>query len=151
MHGRRKSIPSEKYVLFRVLASFHCCIHSSWRFTSTSVFIFSSNYTTCESHFAVNFQKRERGRMRVHHLNNVNKALQILEQNNVSRWLLRLYKKETVSDRISWFSVVSFQVKLVNISSNDIVDGNPKLTLGLVWSIILHWQVSFMTGSFPCG
>ena len=52
--------------------------------------------------------------MRVHHLNNVNKALQILEQNNV---------------------------KLVNISSNDIVDGNPKLTLGLVWSIILHWQV----------
>jgi hypothetical protein len=33
------------------------------------------------------------------------------------------------------------QVKLVNISNNDIVDGNPKLTLGLVWSIILHWQV----------
>ncbi|KAK0168745.1 hypothetical protein PV327_002516 [Microctonus hyperodae] len=58
--------------------------------------------------------KRERGRMRVHFLNNVNKALQILEQNNV---------------------------KLVNISSNDIVDGNPKLTLGLVWSIILHYQV----------
>ncbi|XP_046827212.1 dystrophin, isoforms A/C/F/G/H-like isoform X8 [Vespa crabro] len=60
--------------------------------------------------------KRERGRMRVHHLNNVNKALQILEQNNV---------------------------KLVNISSNDIVDGNPKLSLGLVWSIILHWQVHY--------
>ncbi|KAJ8679612.1 hypothetical protein QAD02_015399, partial [Eretmocerus hayati] len=63
-----------------------------------------------------NSYKRERGRMRVHHLNNVNKALQILEQNNV---------------------------KLVNISSNDIVDGNPKLTLGLVWSIILHWQVHY--------
>ncbi|XP_049782226.1 dystrophin, isoforms A/C/F/G/H-like, partial [Schistocerca cancellata] len=60
--------------------------------------------------------KREKGRMRVHHLNNVNKALQILEQNNV---------------------------KLVNISNNDIVDGNPKLTLGLVWSIILHWQVHY--------
>ncbi|XP_050547823.1 utrophin-like, partial [Daktulosphaira vitifoliae] len=58
--------------------------------------------------------KPEKGRMRVHHLNNVNKALQILEQNNV---------------------------KLVNISSNDIVDGSPKLILGLVWSIILHWQV----------
>jgi len=39
-----------------------------------------------------------------------------------------------------------YQVKLVNISNNDIVDGNPKLTLGLVWSIILHWQVrSFNT------
>lgn len=31
----------------------------------------------------------------------------------------------------------------MNISSNDIVDGNPKLTLGLVWSIILHWQVHY--------
>ncbi|VVC26815.1 Hypothetical protein CINCED_3A012694 [Cinara cedri] len=58
--------------------------------------------------------KPEKGCMRVHHLNNVNKALQILELNNV---------------------------KLVNISSNDIVDGSPKLILGLVWSIILHWQV----------
>ncbi|XP_075984484.1 dystrophin isoform X3 [Anticarsia gemmatalis] len=60
--------------------------------------------------------KRERGRMRVHHINNVNTALQVLDANGV---------------------------KLVNISSNDIVDGNPKLTLGLVWSIILHWQVHY--------
>jgi hypothetical protein len=37
------------------------------------------------------------------------------------------------------------QVKLVNIINNDIVDGNPKLTLGLVWSIILHWQVRTFT------
>ena len=34
------------------------------------------------------------------------------------------------------------QIRLVNISSNDIVDGNPKLTLGLLWAIIQHWQVS---------
>ncbi|CAB3224722.1 unnamed protein product [Arctia plantaginis] len=61
-------------------------------------------------------QYRERGRMRVHHINNVNTALQVLDANGV---------------------------KLVNISSNDIVDGNPKLTLGLVWSIILHWQVHY--------
>ncbi|KAF0295767.1 Dystrophin [Amphibalanus amphitrite] len=52
--------------------------------------------------------------MRVHHLNNVNNALQILRD---------------------------YRIKLVNINNNDIVDGNPKLTLGLVWSIILHWQV----------
>ncbi|XP_063954064.1 dystrophin-like [Lytechinus pictus] len=57
--------------------------------------------------------KRERGLMRVHQLNNVNRALQVLHQN---------------------------KVRLVNISSNDIVDGNPKLTLGLVWSIIAHWE-----------
>ncbi|GFN77852.1 spectrin beta chain, erythrocytic [Plakobranchus ocellatus] len=35
----------------------------------------------------------------------------------------------------------SLSIKLVNISSNDVADGNVKLTLGLVWSIILHWQV----------
>lgn len=33
------------------------------------------------------------------------------------------------------------QVELVNIGGTDIVDGNHKLTLGLLWSIILHWQV----------
>ncbi|KAK3089530.1 hypothetical protein FSP39_004327 [Pinctada imbricata] len=58
---------------------------------------------------------REKGRMRVHHINNVNKVIDILAR--------------------------KYQIKLVNISSNDIVDGNQKLTLGLVWSIILHWQV----------
>lgn len=34
-----------------------------------------------------------------------------------------------------------FQVKLVNIRNDDITDGNPKLTLGLIWTIILHFQV----------
>lgn len=34
-----------------------------------------------------------------------------------------------------------FQIKLVNIRAEDIVDGNPKLTLGLIWTIILHFQV----------
>lgn len=34
------------------------------------------------------------------------------------------------------------QVKLVNIRNDDITDGNPKLTLGLIWTIILHFQVS---------
>uniref|UniRef100_A0A670ITU7 Utrophin n=1 Tax=Podarcis muralis TaxID=64176 RepID=A0A670ITU7_PODMU len=57
---------------------------------------------------------KERGSTRVHALNNVNKVLQVLHQNNV---------------------------ELVNIGGTDIVDGNHKLTLGLLWSIILHWQV----------
>nr|XP_037843111.1 dystonin isoform X17 [Chlorocebus sabaeus] len=34
------------------------------------------------------------------------------------------------------------QVKLVNIRNDDITDGNPKLTLGLIWTIILHFQIS---------
>lgn len=29
----------------------------------------------------------------------------------------------------------------MNIRSDEIVDGNPKLTLGLIWTIILHFQV----------
>lgn len=32
-------------------------------------------------------------------------------------------------------------MKLVNIRNDDITDGNPKLTLGLIWTIILHFQV----------
>ncbi|XP_034525138.1 utrophin isoform X1 [Ailuropoda melanoleuca] len=57
---------------------------------------------------------KERGSTRVHALNNVNRVLQVLHQNNVD---------------------------LVNIGGTDIVDGNHKLTLGLLWNIILHWQV----------
>lgn len=60
------------------------------------------------------FQPRERGRMRFHMLQNVQMALDFLR-----------YKK----------------IKLVNIRAEDIVDGNPKLTLGLIWTIILHFQV----------
>jgi len=33
------------------------------------------------------------------------------------------------------------QIRLVNIRADEIVDGNTKLTLGLVWTIILHFQV----------
>jgi len=30
---------------------------------------------------------------------------------------------------------------MVNIRADEIVDGNPKLTLGLIWTFILHFQV----------
>lgn len=30
----------------------------------------------------------------------------------------------------------------MNIRNDDIADGNPKLTLGLIWTIILHFQVA---------
>uniref|UniRef100_A0A4W5Q074 Microtubule actin crosslinking factor 1 n=1 Tax=Hucho hucho TaxID=62062 RepID=A0A4W5Q074_9TELE len=61
------------------------------------------------------FQPREKGRMRFHRLQNVQIALDFLKQR---------------------------QVKLVNIRNDDITDGNPKLTLGLIWTIILHFQIS---------
>uniref|UniRef100_A0A672KY81 Dystrophin n=1 Tax=Sinocyclocheilus grahami TaxID=75366 RepID=A0A672KY81_SINGR len=40
-----------------------------------------------------------------------------------------------------WINSQFAKVELVNIGGADIVDGNHKLTLGLIWSIILHWQV----------
>lgn len=40
------------------------------------------------------------------------------------------------------------KIKLVNIRAEDIVDGNPKLTLGLIWTIILHFQVSPLEYNF---
>ncbi|KAK4002298.1 hypothetical protein OUZ56_004136 [Daphnia magna] len=57
---------------------------------------------------------RERGQMRFHMLQNVQTSLDYLR-----------YRK----------------IKLVNIRAEDIVDSNPKLTLGLIWTIILHFQV----------
>lgn len=42
------------------------------------------------------------------------------------------------------------KIKLVNIRAEDIVDGNPKLTLGLIWTIILHFQVSTIRNLLMC-
>lgn len=50
-----------------------------------------------------------------------------------------------VFEKVSFISSFHItQVKLVNIRNDDITDGNPKLTLGLIWTIILHFQVSLI-------
>lgn len=56
-------------------------------------------------------RKPTRGRMRIHCLENVEKALEYLREQHVH---------------------------LENIGPHDIVDGNPSLTLGLIWTIILR-------------
>lgn len=38
-------------------------------------------------------------------------------------------------------SIWTFQIKLVNINSSDLVDGRPPVVLGLIWTIILYFQV----------
>lgn len=50
-----------------------------------------------------------------------------------------VYTRDVVTTDMT---VLFSQVKLVNIRNDDIADGNPKLTLGLIWTIILHFQVS---------
>lgn len=51
--------------------------------------------------------------MRVHHINNINRVLSVLQE---------------------------YGVKLVNISSDDIASGSAKLTLGLIWTIALSFD-----------
>ncbi|XP_053365355.1 spectrin beta chain, erythrocytic isoform X1 [Clarias gariepinus] len=55
-----------------------------------------------------------KGRMRIHCLENVDKALQFLREK---------------------------RVHLENMGSHDIVDGNHRLILGLIWTIILRFQI----------
>nr|XP_049700512.1 spectrin beta chain isoform X10 [Helicoverpa armigera] len=59
-----------------------------------------------------------KGKMRIHCLENVDKALQFLREQ---------------------------RVHLENMGSHDIVDGNPRLSLGLIWTIILRFQIQDIT------
>ncbi|XP_026577682.1 plectin isoform X14 [Pseudonaja textilis] len=53
---------------------------------------------------------------------------------------MRFHKLQNVQIALDYLK--HRQVKLVNIRNDDIADGNPKLTLGLIWTIILHFQIS---------
>ena len=37
--------------------------------------------------------------------------------------------------------LIVFQIKLVNINASDVVDGKSAVVLGLIWTIILYFQV----------
>ncbi|NXL90699.1 SPTB1 protein, partial [Alectura lathami] len=65
--------------------------------------------------------KPTKGRMRIHCLENVDKALQFLKEK---------------------------QVHLENMGSHDIVDGNHRLILGLIWTIILRFQMQDVIDDF---
>ncbi|CAH8552795.1 unnamed protein product [Schistosoma turkestanicum] len=60
------------------------------------------------------FTRINHSQMRIHQLENINKALDFLYEEGAH---------------------------LENVGAQDIVDGNPRLTLGLIWTIILHYQV----------
>ncbi|KAM7535867.1 hypothetical protein Aperf_G00000101008 [Anoplocephala perfoliata] len=62
--------------------------------------------------------KPDRGRMRFHMITNVNKALQYIESKGV---------------------------QLVSIGAEQIVDGNIKMTLGMIWTIILRFCIQDIT------
>ncbi|XP_067118326.1 spectrin beta chain isoform X1 [Centruroides vittatus] len=62
--------------------------------------------------------KPTKGKMRIHCLENVDKALQFLKDQ---------------------------RVHLENLGSHDVVDGSSRLTLGLIWTIILRFQIQDIT------
>ncbi|CAC5357260.1 SPTB [Mytilus coruscus] len=62
--------------------------------------------------------KQTKGKMRIHCLENVDKALQFLYEQ---------------------------KVHLENLGAHDIVDGSSRLTLGLIWTIILRFQIQDIT------
>uniref|UniRef100_A0A8D1E9A0 Calponin-homology (CH) domain-containing protein n=1 Tax=Sus scrofa TaxID=9823 RepID=A0A8D1E9A0_PIG len=41
------------------------------------------------------------------------------------------------------------KIKLVNINSTDIADGRPSIVLGLMWTIILYFQIEELTSNLP--
>ena len=59
-------------------------------------------------------REKARNMQRVHHLTNVRTALRFLEER---------------------------KIKLVNINATDVVDGKPAIVLGLVWTLVLYWQI----------
>ncbi|RXN37439.1 nesprin-1-like protein [Labeo rohita] len=40
-------------------------------------------------------------------------------------------------------------IKLVNINTTDVVDGRPSIVLGLIWTIILYFQIEELTSHLP--
>uniref|UniRef100_A0A8C1T6X1 Spectrin repeat containing, nuclear envelope 1a n=1 Tax=Cyprinus carpio TaxID=7962 RepID=A0A8C1T6X1_CYPCA len=41
------------------------------------------------------------------------------------------------------------RIKLVNINTTDVVDGRPSIVLGLIWTIILYFQIEELTSHLP--
>lgn len=41
-------------------------------------------------------------------------------------------------------------IKLINIHVTDIIDGNPSIILGLIWTIILHFHIEKLAQTLPC-
>ena len=69
------------------------------------------------------------------------KVLQIMsgESFTINRGKLRLHMVENVLRVIKFLQMK--KVRLEGIGPEDIVDGNPTLTLGLIWTVILRFQI----------
>lgn len=60
-------------------------------------------------------------------------------------YLIHMYEQSGIRSCYEYWNIgycVLTQIKLVNINSTDIVDGRPSIVLGLMWTIILYFQVT---------
>ncbi|CAH8511372.1 unnamed protein product [Schistosoma guineensis] len=93
------------------------------------------------------------------HLRNVNKQINVIENDfrdgvmlikllevisgeslpGPERGMLRFHKIANVNKALDF--IQSKGVKLVSIGAEEIVDGNPKMTLGMIWTIILRFAI----------
>ncbi|CAH8521505.1 unnamed protein product [Schistosoma haematobium] len=93
------------------------------------------------------------------HLRNVNKRINVIENDfrdgvmlikllevisgeslpGPERGMLRFHKIANVNKALDF--IQSKGVKLVSIGAEEIVDGNPKMTLGMIWTIILRFAI----------
>lgn len=55
---------------------------------------------------------------------------------------MRIHCLENVDKSLTFLGEKA--VKLENMGAHDIVDGNSRLTLGLIWTIILRFQVQYL-------
>lgn len=57
---------------------------------------------------------------------------------------MRLHRLENISKALDFLQNVE-KIKIVNIGPDDIEQGNMNLTLGLIWTLILHYQIGSET------
>uniref|UniRef100_A0A4W3HCF8 Nesprin-1 n=1 Tax=Callorhinchus milii TaxID=7868 RepID=A0A4W3HCF8_CALMI len=63
------------------------------------------------------------------------------------RKLKRIHWVSNIGTALKFLEGRRVRIKLVNINSTDIVDGRPSIVLGLMWTIILYFQIEELTSN----
>lgn len=70
--------------------------------------------------------------------------MEIISNKKIKRWNTKprmiVHKLENLNKALTF--IQSEGIKIVNIGANDIIDGNLKIILGLIWTLILRYQIN---------
>uniref|UniRef100_A0A674P449 Actinin alpha 3b n=1 Tax=Takifugu rubripes TaxID=31033 RepID=A0A674P449_TAKRU len=106
--------PTPLSVVSHLRWSTHICSCNAVDTDGLSVVFVFSHFSNSAPTLGERLPKPDKGKMRFHKIANVNKALDF---------------------------ICSKGVKLVSIGAEEIVDGNVKMTLGMIWTIILRFAI----------